>query len=206
MKQPRHHSLTGLGMRIREIRRKRGMTLQEVARKTGLSAGLLSQIENARTSPSLPVLCEIAEALSAVPSELLGGEAPSVKKRHSGERGRGWILVHPEDHEDVLRETSSGYRYRQILESPLRAGELQMMIVEVQPGAVREKITGSGVESLYVLCGHGFYHLGARRLELKEGDMLFFDSSIPHVPENPGPAALRFLVNYYLTPNIFEEI
>ena len=80
------------------------------------------------------------------------------------------------------------------------------MLLDLEPGAARSRITGSGVESLYILGGHGFYHLGPDTVEVREGDMLFFDSSIPHVPENPGPGIMRILVNYYLIPNIFEEI
>ena len=52
-----------LGTRIKKIRKERKMTLQALADRTGLTAGLLSKIENFRTIPSLPVLVGIAAAL-----------------------------------------------------------------------------------------------------------------------------------------------
>lgn len=55
-----NEQLTCLGMRLKELRRKRLLTLQQLAERTELTAGLLSKIENFRTIPSLPVLLSIA--------------------------------------------------------------------------------------------------------------------------------------------------
>ena len=59
-----------LGGRLREIRKKKGLTLQQLADRTGLTAGLLSKIENLRTSPSLPVLSDLATALGTDMADL----------------------------------------------------------------------------------------------------------------------------------------
>ena len=72
--------LVTLGCKIRELRKKRRMTLQELAERTGLTAGLLSKIENFRTIPSLPVLAEIARALETGLSELFEDIVFSEKK------------------------------------------------------------------------------------------------------------------------------
>ena len=54
------HSLAGkresnleiaIGREVREFRRKLDMTVAELARQAGLSAGMLSKIENGMTSP-----------------------------------------------------------------------------------------------------------------------------------------------------------
>ena len=42
-----------LGEHVRNIRKKRGITLKELAEKTGLSIGYISQIERNLTDPSL---------------------------------------------------------------------------------------------------------------------------------------------------------
>ena len=41
-----------LGEHVRNIRKKRGITLKELAEKTGLSIGYISQIERDLTDPS----------------------------------------------------------------------------------------------------------------------------------------------------------
>ena len=45
-----------LGEHVRNIRKKRGITLKELAEKTGLSIGYISQIERDLTDPSLSTL------------------------------------------------------------------------------------------------------------------------------------------------------
>ncbi len=48
-----------IGTRIKEIRHSKKITLDQLASKAGVSKALISQIENNRTVPSLPVLLSI---------------------------------------------------------------------------------------------------------------------------------------------------
>ena len=66
------HSLAGkregnleiaIGREVREFRRKLDMTVAELARLAGMSAGMLSKIENGMTSPSLDTLKSLSTAL-----------------------------------------------------------------------------------------------------------------------------------------------
>ncbi|WP_233602940.1 helix-turn-helix domain-containing protein [Pedobacter sp. KBW06] len=52
-----------ISYRIKEIRKERGITIQELADRAGVSKGLISQIENNRTVPSLMVLIDIIKSL-----------------------------------------------------------------------------------------------------------------------------------------------
>ena len=52
-----------LGEHVRNIRKKRGITLKELAEKTGLSIGYISQIERDLTDPSLSTLRKLSAAL-----------------------------------------------------------------------------------------------------------------------------------------------
>src|SRR5262245_19613591 len=52
-----------LGERIRHRRRARNMSLKDLAESSGISIGLLSQIERGLSSPSLRVLAVLADAL-----------------------------------------------------------------------------------------------------------------------------------------------
>ena len=47
-----------LGEHVRNIRKKRGITLKELAEKTGLSIGYISQIERGFPPPPLPPLSQ----------------------------------------------------------------------------------------------------------------------------------------------------
>ena len=52
-----------IAARLRDERRRLGLTLHDVAGRSGLSVGMLSKIENAQTSPSLRTLARLSTAL-----------------------------------------------------------------------------------------------------------------------------------------------
>ena len=55
--------LINLGKQIKKVRKKRNLSLREVAKLSGVSIGLISKIENYRTTPSLTVLLKIMRSL-----------------------------------------------------------------------------------------------------------------------------------------------
>src|ERR1700748_2366928 len=55
--------LIQISNRIKERRREQNITVQELANQANVSKGLISQIENSRTVPSLMVLIDIIKAL-----------------------------------------------------------------------------------------------------------------------------------------------
>ena len=56
--------LIQISNKIKEIRKQKNITIQELANKAGVSKGLISQIKNNRTDPSLPVLWNIVHSLN----------------------------------------------------------------------------------------------------------------------------------------------
>lgn len=73
------------GNRIREARKKKGMTLKQVADATGYTVGHISQIERDLKSPSLTALRKIAACLECSEVWLIMGESePSHLSQASG--------------------------------------------------------------------------------------------------------------------------
>src|SRR6201991_451051 len=67
-------ALTAIGVRIKEIRLARGMTLQSVSDVSGLSPSMLSLVERGRASPSIGSLVVIANSLGVTMTDLLAGD------------------------------------------------------------------------------------------------------------------------------------
>lgn len=64
-----------VGPRIRALRLEQGLTIPQLAEKAGVSAGLLSQLENAdgeKANPNLQTLHKIARALNVTIGDVLG--------------------------------------------------------------------------------------------------------------------------------------
>ena len=64
---------TSLGERLRQARNERDLTLRQLSSRTGLSVSLISQIELARSSPSVATLFKLSRALKIRLSELFSG-------------------------------------------------------------------------------------------------------------------------------------
>jgi transcriptional regulator with XRE-family HTH domain/quercetin dioxygenase-like cupin family protein len=62
-----------LGSRIRAARQSRGISLRELARRAGISASALSQIETAKTRPTVKTAYEISQQLGVTLAELSAG-------------------------------------------------------------------------------------------------------------------------------------
>ncbi|MEU8089010.1 XRE family transcriptional regulator [Micromonospora sp. NPDC049101] len=57
--------------RVRELRAGRGWSFDELAGRSGVSKGMLVQIEGARTNPSVGTLCRVADAFGVNIAQLL---------------------------------------------------------------------------------------------------------------------------------------
>lgn len=64
----------GLGKRIREVRKDRGLTGDRLSEMCGINATYLRQIEGGVKMPSLPVFIDICKALKVSPDYLLQDE------------------------------------------------------------------------------------------------------------------------------------
>ena len=76
-----------IGKTIRTARQKRGLTLEELAGKCGRDWSYLSQIERARSVPSIETLKRICEVLKIPMSNLFSIHKP-VEYRHDPLTGR----------------------------------------------------------------------------------------------------------------------
>ena len=159
-----------LGRRIRLLRTYRGLSLQQFAAESGLSIGLLSQLERGLSSPSLRTLDKLRQALGVSLGALF---EDGVAEASSG-------VVRRAEDRPVLDLGPAGLMKQYL--SPNRDASLQMMLLSIPPGG------GSG-KDLYNYVGEkagmvleGYLHLqvGNQAFDLRKGDSFQFDSSLPH--------------------------
>lgn len=74
--------LTGVGGRLREVRRSRRMTLADLSARTSLSASTLSRLENGRMRPTLEQLLPLARVHGVPLDDLVGAPATGDPRVH----------------------------------------------------------------------------------------------------------------------------
>ena len=174
-----------IGRAVRKFREQLDMTIIELAKAAGMSAGMLSKIENGATSPSLSSLQALSQALHVPVTALFKGfeetrDATYVKA------GAGLTIER--------RGTRAGHQYQLLGHTP--GGPL---IVEPYLITLSEKsdvfpiFQHDGLEFIFMLEGEVVYRHGNRTYTLLPGDSLYFDSDAPHGPEELRQLPIRFL-------------
>jgi transcriptional regulator with XRE-family HTH domain len=183
-----------IGARIRAERLRRGATVRGLARDIGVSASLISQIENGKSLPSVSTLYAITTVLDVPVEDLF--DAPSDSMRASREISPGFAdaagvpppdraaragphLCH--DDRDVLR-LDSGVTWERLGQLPGK--HVDFLLITYQPGATSasrgELMRHSGTEYGYLTDGELVLTLGFDEHRMKVGDSVCFDSTAPH--------------------------
>jgi len=169
-----------VGSHIKAFRIGRGMTVAALAAQTGLSKGLISQIENDKTSPSLATLDRIAQGLDVPVSYLLLRPADGIQVVRAAERA---IYQHGPDQLRV--EVLSGRTAR----------NLKAVVVEFPPGTNTgcEPHSHGGEEFHFVLEGTVEAFSGRDKVKLEVGDSFHWRGCTPHRIVNVGDGTARIL-------------
>jgi transcriptional regulator with XRE-family HTH domain len=171
-----------VGATIRSLRQAKGMTLQALATASGVSAGMLSQIERDLANPSLRVLSQVRNALGA-PISALFEEPPPVAKDPAFVRRadmRPWLEL--------------GYISKELL-SPGGPQNLQFMILHIPPRGTSgaQPLSYPAEKGGMVLEGQLVLSVNGQEALLREGDSFLFDSLHPHAFRNPLETEARVL-------------
>lgn len=182
--------LIGIGKHIKEIRKQGGKVISEVAAGAGVTGGLISRIENGRTIPSLPVLLKIINALEVEVPEFFNGMPHSNGAKYIVSRAVEHTLIEKED-------DAQGFTYHYIFGKQLNSLGFEAVLLEVAPESKRVKVTTDAYEFKYLLSGECTYNIEGEEVLLTEGDSIFFDGRLPHVPINRGKVSVKMLVVYF---------
>jgi len=161
-----------IGPKIKEIRLKKRLRLKDVAKATGLSVSLISKVENNNTSPSLSTLIKLSNFLGMDAGYVLG-ESQNRKNRKSS------VVCHKEERKAW---TSDDYKIHfQLLNPSLRSKRFEVVQARIERFEVpTERYTHEGDEFGMVLKGEIKVELGEEVHVLKEGDTIYFRSTVPH--------------------------
>jgi transcriptional regulator with XRE-family HTH domain len=177
--------------KIKEKRKAKGITIQELADKAEVSKGLISQIENNRTVPSLLVLINIIRALNLDMNEFFN----EIGREQQTSR----VIIKQEASYQVFeKEAAKGFLYKRVLTRSVKNYPVDIVILELKKGARRNQMVKTDAyEYKYIIQGKVEYQIENEKYTLNTGDSLFFDGRLGHKPANLGDEDARILVVYF---------
>jgi transcriptional regulator with XRE-family HTH domain len=184
--QGRATGLVELGLRLKELRSKKGLSQTELARLVGVTPSTISQVESNHIYPSLPALVKMAEVLGVEVASLFGQKSAGASR-----------LVFPAEEavEVKLEDLPAGTVSARLLSPMDFEGKAEPYLIEVAPQAslASHWFVHKGEEVGYMLAGR--LQMKARRAvhNLKPGDVVYLSSDIPTHWSNPGRTPARLL-------------
>lgn len=181
-----------IAQKIRATRLEKNLTIQQLANRTKVSKGLLSKIENSRTLPSLPVFITLIQSLDISLKEFFS-EMVLLN-------GKDYLLIKKDYYTSVEREGREGFDYQHILSQNIATCTMEAVLLTIKPGAKGRPTTSDGYEFKYLISGTCDYLINNEKVVMEEGDSLYFDASVPHLPINHSKEQVVMLVVYFLVP------
>jgi transcriptional regulator with XRE-family HTH domain len=160
---------------IRALRKSRGYSLDDMARRSGVSRASLSQVETAKTNPTIAILWKIAAGLEVPFSALLGEDQAE----------RVSVLRRPDQR--VLKSADGHFESRPLTPAGVLTGvEVYELRLAAHTVHASEPHAPGTSESLTVLVGTLRLRVGEEVHDLAAGDAACFIADVAHSYENPG--------------------
>jgi len=175
-----------IGIKIKQLRKQKGLTLEELASRCELTKGFLSQMERNLTSPSIATLNDILEALGTTLSEFFM-EAKDEK------------VVFQKD--DFFVDERDGYTVNWIVPNSQK-NEMEPVLIELDQGKRTFEVTpNNGEEFGYVLDGGVTLVVGSKDYLVKKGETFYLNGNDFHYIRNDKKVTAKIL--WVSTPPLF---
>lgn len=164
-----------LGNKIRLLRLRKKISLVDLGKHSGLSASMLSQLENGKLIPTLPTLARVAMVFDVGLDYFFGDR----------KRRKTFAMVRAAERlrfPDRAGNPSPAYFFEVLAFSAQEKG-LQAYLAEFPKRPENKNAPEhyhEGAEFLFVLEGRLVIHFQGEDHVLKPGDSVYFDASEPH--------------------------
>jgi transcriptional regulator with XRE-family HTH domain len=167
--------LDAVGPRLRALRQERTATLTQLSSITGISVSTLSRLESGQRRPTLELLLLLSRAHQVPLDELVDAPAtgdPRIRSRPFSRNGMTFI--------PLTRRPGGLQTYKVVIPAHWPACEPKLQVHE-------------GYEWIYVLSGRLRLLLGEHDVILTAGEVVEFDTHVPHWFGNTGSEPAEIL-------------
>lgn len=171
---------------LKNLRNERNLSLGQLSEVSGISKGMLSDMEKGNSNPTINTIWKIANGLKVPYTKLIDGvdsEATIVRKTES------------------VMQTGESQSYRvycYYTTTPTRNFELFYVELDADSSNASIGHSEKAQEYIYIIDGELILRTANGDYTLTNGDSLVFDSSINHTYINNTASLLKFMViNFY---------
>lgn len=178
-----------LARNLKRWRGERGLTLDALAARAGVSRGMIIQIEQARTNPSVGTTVKLADALGVSITTLLDYEqGPQVR------------LIPPE--QAVRMWSTSTGSYTSLLVGTEKRGPLELWGWRLMPGdgSASDPHPEGTVELLHVTAGELTLIVDGEPHPVPAGTSATFEANVPHAYRNDGESVVELTMAVSIPP------
>jgi transcriptional regulator with XRE-family HTH domain/KaiC/GvpD/RAD55 family RecA-like ATPase len=175
-----------LGMRLKELRTKRGLSQKELADLVGVTPSTISQVESNLIYPSLPALLKMAEILSVQMSSFFQPKTETTSR----------IVFPSEEGVDIkFPDLPKGSIHAKLLTAPDLDSKAEPYLIEIPPKKTIPShfFIHKGEEIGYLLSGKLQLKLKKAVYTARSGDVIYLANDMPSQWRNPGPSVARLL-------------
>ncbi|MDX3534771.1 XRE family transcriptional regulator [Streptomyces sp. MB09-01] len=178
-----------LARNLKRWRGERGFTLEGLAARAGVSRGMIIQIEQARTNPSVGTTVKLADALGVSITTLLDHDrTPQVRVVLPGQGVRMW--------------SSPAGSGASMLLGDDRRGPVEMWTYRLEPGdgTASDPHPAGTFEMLHVTEGVLTLEVDGERYAVPAGGAVSFEANLPHAYRNVGSGPMEMTMAVSIPP------
>ncbi|MBF0377279.1 MAG: cupin domain-containing protein [Desulfamplus sp.] len=163
-----------VGIRIKELREKKGISIEELANMTGFEKERLEDIENGVIKPQLGTVMRLSRALDSALGRLVSGVGSQL-----------YSITRKNERKAISRSTSKKgeqnlYSYMS-LAPEVKGRHMEALIVQLEENPMKEVSVHDGEEFIYVLDGVAELQISDENYDLNPGDSVYYLSTTPHL-------------------------
>jgi len=170
------------GKKLREIRKKKKITMKELSLKVGVSESLISQIETDKVSPAVDTLLKISYELN-IDFEYL---FKNYKKKST-------INIIRKENRKIITDGPAKYELLSKIDSINKENAIEAYYLKLSPGKTRNSNNYGhpGRELGIIVEGTGKITVSGSTYSISKGDSVSFNSDEPHTLINTGETILK---------------
>jgi transcriptional regulator with XRE-family HTH domain len=172
----------GLGLRLRQLRLAKGLTLDRLATSSELTRGYISLVERGLKIPSIAALLRLAKALD-INVAYLFDENSAPAPRYTIFRQEEKSATEISDGSFGLSALAAG-----------RTGKMMEPFLLTPPLKSAARASHAGEEMLFVVSGRICIKLDGEEIVMEKGDCLYFAGETPHEVRSLGRQKAEVLV------------